>query len=103
MLIAFDLDGMNLNHIMEIREFVMACNSSGYSFAIITSSLPEKADAFKTEHQLDADFYFADDISLKTMIRSNPGLILLNKGVVAAKWHYNDFPEFQEVVTTYSN
>jgi hypothetical protein len=101
MLIAVDLDGMNLSHIEEIRDFVVACNSSGYSFAVITSSLPEKAHDFKTEHQLDADFYFADDISLKTMIRSNPGLILLNNGVVAAKWHYNDFPKFDEIITQY--
>ena len=35
------------------------------------------------------------------MIRSNPGLVLLQKGTVAAMWHYNDFPTFDEVKKQY--
>jgi hypothetical protein len=35
----------------------------------------------------------ADATMLKTMIRSNPGLLLLDKGVILKKWHYNDIPE----------
>ena len=51
---------------------------------------------FKQANNLEADFYFADDIELMTMIRSNPGLILLKDAVVIEKWHYNDFPTFKE-------
>jgi uncharacterized membrane protein YphA (DoxX/SURF4 family) len=38
-------------------------------------------------------FLMADATMLKTMIRSNPGLLLLDKGVILKKWHYNDIPE----------
>jgi len=31
------------------------------------------------------------------MIRSNPGLIWLQKGVIKGKWHYNDFPEMENL------
>jgi hypothetical protein len=40
----------------------------------------------------DYPFLTADDVLLKTMIRSNPGLILVKEGTILAKWHHNDIP-----------
>lgn len=93
LMIAEDLDKTNLKRITTIREFIDQCNEEGIAFAVLTSSLPETVEAFKNEHQLDADFFYADDITLKAMIRANPGLILLKDAVVTEKWHYNDWPE----------
>lgn len=42
-------------------------------------------------------FLQADDVLLKTMIRSNPGLMLLREGTVWAKWHFRDIPEMEDV------
>ncbi len=100
-LVAVDLETMDLERVDDIRDFVNSCNSGAYSIAVITSSLPDEAEVFKAQQQFDVDFYFADDISLKTMIRSNPGLLLLNNGVVMAKWHNNDIPDFDEIITQY--
>ena len=50
-----------------------------------------------TKHNSMFDYYFTDGTTLKTMIRSNPGLMLLKKGKVEAMWYYNDFPTFDEV------
>jgi len=38
---------------------------------------------------------------LKTMVRANPGLMLLQDGVVLDKWHYNDLPEYSEIINLY--
>jgi uncharacterized membrane protein YphA (DoxX/SURF4 family) len=47
----------------------------------------------------NAKFYNCDPIALKTVIRSNPGLVLLKKGKIIGKWHYNDVPSIKEFET----
>lgn len=57
-----------------------------------TASDAENFEVLRHETQLAIPYYFGDEKVLKTIIRSNPGLILLEDGVVKAKWHYNDVP-----------
>lgn len=42
-------------------------------------------------------FYTCDDIVLKTIMRSNPGLLLLKDGVIKGKWHFKRLPEAEEM------
>jgi len=65
---------------------------------ILTSSGYETFEAYRHKNQLATPFYFADATVLKTMVRSNPGVLLLQDGKVLAKWHYNDTPLTDEVV-----
>ena len=69
----------------------------------LTSSLPEEASSFHKEKDLDKyfEFFYGDDVILKTMVRANPGIMLLKDGVVLAKWHHNDLPEYSEVKEEY--
>ncbi|MBK9290387.1 MAG: DoxX family protein [Bacteroidetes bacterium] len=60
--------------------------------ALLTASLPEEMEQIRKEFSLDADIFYADGTTLKTMIRSNPGLVLFHKGFVAGKWHFRNFP-----------
>ena len=64
---------------------------------VLTSSGYETFEAFRHKHQLAAPYYFADATVLKTMVRSNPGVLLLQEGKVLAKWHYRDTPLADEV------
>ena len=64
---------------------------------ILTSSGYEVFEAFRHRNQLAAPYFFADATVLKTMVRSNPGIILLRDGTVLDKWHYNDTPLADEV------
>ncbi|HEY9083531.1 MAG TPA: DoxX family protein, partial [Vicingaceae bacterium] len=43
------------------------------------------------------DFYSCDAITLKTIVRANPGIVLLQQGKVLAKWHANDLPNYEDV------
>ncbi|NOX47853.1 MAG: DoxX family protein [Chlorobi bacterium] len=101
MLVAYDLSKTDLSKIGEIRDFAVACRKKDYSFIMLTSTLPEEAEAFVEKNHLSFDYYFTDDVSLQAMIRSNPGLVLLKDAVVLGKWHYNDFPGFDEFEKDY--
>jgi hypothetical protein len=62
-----------------------------------TASGPNDIDEFKHKHNALYDFATVDGIVLKTMIRSNPGLMLIKDGTVIANWHHNNFPTFTDV------
>jgi uncharacterized membrane protein YphA (DoxX/SURF4 family) len=66
--------------------------SNNHKFYILTSSLTESTIDVQKKYQLPFDFYYSDQTTLKTIIRSNPGLMMLKDGVVLGLWHYNDFP-----------
>jgi len=83
------------------RLFVEAA-AEGYEYNVLTTEIDDqKIQAFKHEMDTRVNFYSSNDIELKTMIRSSPGLILFKKDTVVGKWHYNDFPIFEEIKNDY--
>ncbi|SEW38298.1 DoxX protein [Chitinophaga sp. YR573] len=58
----------------------------------VTASSKEDIAAFSKEHGIEFPFVQMDGTAIKTAGRSNPCLILLEKGTVKGKWHYNDIP-----------
>jgi uncharacterized membrane protein YphA (DoxX/SURF4 family)/peroxiredoxin len=68
-----------------------------------SGDMVEDIDAFRHEHQILFPIYQADDITLKMVIRSNPGLLLLKDGVILKKWHYNDIPSMQKLLKNIIN
>ena len=65
----------------------------GYNFYCLTSSSDEDIELWKENTGAEYPFCFVDNITLKTMIRSNPGLMLLKKGVVYQKWSVRNLPD----------
>ncbi|PHI18840.1 hypothetical protein CEQ90_15940 [Lewinellaceae bacterium SD302] len=62
---------------------------------------PDMIAALKEQVGADYNFVQGDDIMLKTIIRSNPGVLLLKKGVILDKWHYRKLPSFNELKVAY--
>jgi len=63
----------------------------------ITSTAAGKFDSFRHDVNLATPYYFADATVLKSMIRSNPGLMVLHNGTIVAKYHYHDIPALYQV------
>ncbi|MBK6882297.1 MAG: DoxX family protein [Flavobacteriales bacterium] len=53
-------------------------------------------EEFRHAEQLPFDFVQCDEKTIKTVVRSNPGVLLLQEGTVRGKWHWNDVPSFAE-------
>lgn len=58
----------------------------------VTASTKEEIAAFQQAKGLTFQFLQMDGVAIKTAVRSNPGLILLEKGTIKGKWAYHDIP-----------
>ena len=96
-LIAYDLDKYKIKNQPEINELAGFCREKGYNFICLTASGSETIKQFKEKNGINYPFYNTDEITLKTIVRSNPGLILLKEGVIIGKWHNNDIPEIKKL------
>lgn len=95
-LVAYNLEKADAESMVEMDHFHEQCQQDSIGFQAITGSLFNTISSYKKANNLDYPFYLADDIALKTVIRSNPGLLLLKDGVIQEKWHYNDFPDYKQ-------
>ncbi len=91
-LVAYDLDKSSRKNQEKINDLATWAMENNYSFICLTSTLFEKCDEFIAETGAPYEFFHTDEIVLKTMIRSNPGLMVLKKGTIMAKYHNNDIP-----------
>lgn len=102
MLVAYDISKTNTAVQPQVNAFAQACQQAGIEFIGATSS-GDKIEDFRHTNQNAFPYYINDATSLKTIIRSNPGLVMLKDTTIVGKWHYNDFPTFEDVKTKLMN
>jgi uncharacterized membrane protein YphA (DoxX/SURF4 family) len=97
-LVAWNLAKTDTAAFHRILPFYKSALADGYSFICLTSSLQDEIKRFRMENGTAFSFCNADDVALKIMIRSNPGLVLIREGIVLAKWPFRNFPSYGEVM-----
>lgn len=97
LVISHKLEKADQGAIQSIKEIIASLKSKQVPCYWLTSSYSEDVEQFKEQYQLDVVFGATDDITLKTIVRANPGLVLLNQGTVVAKWHHNHLPDISEI------
>lgn len=83
-------DDSNIDLINEIYDYSM---EHGYAFYAITSSPEDEIESWRDKTGAEYPFCQMDDIVLKTIIRSNPGLLLIKGGTILNKWSDNRLPD----------
>lgn len=96
-LVSYDITKASMKNkgmINQIYEYAMA---NDVSFYCLTAST--ELDVLKYIEKTEAmySFYNTDPITLKTIVRSNPGLVLIKEGTVLNKWHINDVPDIDDL------
>ena len=84
-----ELDDMN-----RIYEY---CQDNGYSFYCLTASNKNGITRWQDITGAEYPFCQTDETTLKTMIRSNPGMLLLKDGMIIRKWSHNTLPSEEEM------
>lgn len=81
----------------KLSKIVQFLNKKKIPVVLLTASETNAIHKALIKWHMDLPTYFADDIQLKAIIRSNPGLVLMHDGTVIKKWHYHDFPSKKEI------
>ena len=82
----------------EFNVLADAAQKEGITFYGLTNSGAAFNNTFATENSAPYEFLTCDQIELKIVIRSNPGLVLIKDGVVVGKWSWRDIPTFPDFV-----
>jgi len=97
MIVMYDVTKASTMNMDAIRKMINGVEGKA-EVMLLTSSDPNKFEAFRHEHQLAAPYYFADATVLKTIVRANPGITLWVNGTVMGMWHHRDTPTAEEVI-----
>lgn len=84
-----EADECRVDKINDLYDF---CRESGLAFYAATASSPESVALWRKRTGAEYSFLWADASMLKTMVRANPGLLLVKDGRVMAKWNIADAP-----------
>lgn len=85
-----EADDSNIDLINEIYDYSV---EHGYGFYALTSSSDEEIELWRERTGAEYPFCRMDDIALKTIVRSNPGLLLIKEGTILNKWSHNQLPD----------
>jgi uncharacterized membrane protein YphA (DoxX/SURF4 family) len=98
LIVMHDLTKVNKKAMPKIKKIAEQWVKDGKAFWALTSSSAEQAEAFRHEHNLTFDIYLGDNTNLKSIIRSNPGLLLITDTCVVKKvWPSTRLPKYKKL------
>ncbi|WP_027138803.1 BT_3928 family protein [Gaetbulibacter saemankumensis] len=94
-IVSYSLEKIETGGAQKLKSLSQRAMNQGYKVIGLTASGEDAKKKIKSAYNLDFDFYLCDEKALKTVVRSNPGVIELNKGTVKQKLHWNDFEDLK--------
>ena len=88
LVVAYNLKLTSSNGMQEVKELSERAMEKGYTVYCFSASTQEDYEKVKKEFNLDFDLLFCDETTLKTIVRSNPGILILDKGTITGKWSW---------------
>ena len=96
LIIAPKLEKASKKGMNKMNELSMKANNLGFDVYCLTSSVSQQIDIFTHASKPAFTICTSDETTLKTIIRANPGLILLREGTILGKWNFPDAPAANE-------
>ncbi len=100
--VAYNLKDVNEEAVARTNALALnAVEQFNIRTVLLTSNSAQDAAVFSKKMKLFMEVFYADAVPLKSMVRANPGVLLLKNGVIVNKWHYHNLPSFDELSKTY--
>lgn len=100
--VAYDLKNTNQAAIGKLNALAInATQQFNIRTVLLTANSAQDAEAFVKQNNLFSEVFYADAVPLKSMVRANPGVLLLKNGVVINKWHFHNVPTFDQLSRKY--
>ncbi|MFC4268408.1 DoxX family protein [Polaribacter marinivivus] len=95
LVIASSIEKSEFDGFPEVKKFSLEAQRKGYKVYGVTASFSEIIELTQKNYNLPFKFLFCDETTLKTMIRANPGVIILNKGTIIEKKSWRDLDDIE--------
>lgn len=92
-----DIENINESSIDDFKAIAEGANANGIPFFILSPASDEQISTFKSKHDFQGSFLQFDGTEVKILVRSNPGLVLLEKATVLDKWPSRSIPDFDSI------
>jgi len=93
--VAYDFAKSSDEGFKAIKKATDEAVKKGYTVIGMTAETPENRTEKIAEYDLNFKFYFCDGITLKTIVRSNPGVFEMDKSIIKQKFHWNDIDKLE--------
>ncbi|MCX6272483.1 MAG: DoxX family protein [Bacteroidetes bacterium] len=101
LLVSVNLTEVKEKRLLKLNDFYKKLYETGYTVIGLTGSTKEDMINLNRRYQLSIPWFSSDDTELKTMVRSNPGLVLMKGGVLVKKWHIRNLPDVEKFKAEY--
>ncbi|CAI8385024.1 MAG: Uncharacterised protein [Flavobacterium sp. SCGC AAA160-P02] len=95
LVIVYNAGKSNEKGFSQIKKVSDKAINKGYNVYGVSASFEDDLILIQNAYDLPFDFLFCDETTLKTMIRSNPGVMTLRNGTVTGKWNWNDLDDIK--------
>jgi uncharacterized membrane protein YphA (DoxX/SURF4 family) len=79
----------------KLKSFTDEAIKKGYTVIGLSASGDATKQQLRADYNLSFDTYLCDEKVVKTIVRANPGIIILEKGTVINKAHWNDIDDVE--------
>lgn len=97
LVIAHNLSKANEKALRDINTLAGKVKGKGIEVYGMSATTGNSLQTLNDKYKFNYNFHTTDEITLKTIIRSNPGVVLLKDGVILNKWHYRNLPDAQSL------
>ncbi|MDG5492603.1 BT_3928 family protein [Psychroserpens sp. SPM9] len=95
MIVSYSLEKSEAEGMKKLKALADRAQNKGYTVIGLTASGGPKKMEIKETYNLGFEFYLCDEKVLKTIVRANPGVVVLEKGTVTQKAHWNDLEDLE--------